>query len=165
VLADRPFRKSRGRFLGDWSAAGTHTDLVKASPSLLLPATRHFEPVQFLLDASAAIQELASRVQLDTAPELERYFPDRWPARVEIRWKGKELSRERLAPAGDVESGYSWDEALEKFRRALSPQMPEERIEALSRGLRELDRARSWPFPELREALTGAAATGDAAPG
>jgi 2-methylcitrate dehydratase PrpD len=103
---------------------------------------------------SAAIQELASRVEVETAPELERYYPDRWPARVEIRWKGKELSREVLAPAGDLESGYSWDEALDKFRRALAPRMSQERIEALSRGIRELDRARSWPFPELRQVLT-----------
>jgi hypothetical protein len=70
-----------------------------------------------------------------------------------------------LAPAADVESGYSWDEAMEKFRRALAPKMSEERIEALARGIRELDRAQSWPFRELREALIGAAATGDAAPG
>jgi 2-methylcitrate dehydratase PrpD len=102
---------------------------------------------------SAAIQELASRVEVESSPELERYYPERWPARVEIRWKGKDLSRELLAPEGDVESGYSWDEALEKFRRALAPQMSNERVDVLSRGLRELDSARSWPFPELREAL------------
>jgi len=54
---------------------------------------------------------------------------------------------------------------MEKFRRALAPKMSEERIEALARGIRELDRAQSWPFRELREALIGAAATGDAAPG
>ncbi len=53
---------------------------------------------------SAAIQKLGSRVQVETAPELERHYLDRWPARVEIRWKGKVLSRELLAPAGDVES-------------------------------------------------------------
>ncbi len=43
--------------------------------------------------------------------------------------------------------------------------MPEARIEALSWGFRQLDASPSWPFPELREVLTVAAATGDAAPG
>lgn len=99
------------------------------------------------------IRQLASRVQVAEAPELEQYYPQRWPARVEMRKTGERLVREVLSPAGDVESGYSWNEALEKFRWALSPMMAEEKIEALAARIRALDAAEEWPIPEIETAL------------
>lgn len=99
---------------------------------------------------TAAIQDLASRVRVVESPDLERYYPDRWPARVEMRCKGGERrTREMLSPTGDVKSGYSWDEALEKFRSVLAPLMAEKQIEALAGRIRALEAAGEWPPPEI----------------
>lgn len=58
-----------------------------------------------------------------------------------------------IARAGDVESGYSWNESLEKFRRVPAPAMPEDRVGPLAEEIRHLGAARQWPLPEVAAAL------------
>jgi 2-methylcitrate dehydratase PrpD len=123
-----------------------------AAVAILAPERLH-DVVRSPPFTTPAIQELASRVRVVEASDLDRYYPGRWPARVEMRFRGERLVKEILSPPGDVDSGYSWDEALEKFRRALAPRMAAERIEALATRVRALDEATRWPVPEIEAAL------------
>lgn len=125
-----------------------------AALALLEPARLH-EVERSPPYTTDAIEKLASRVRVESAPELERHYPERWPARVVIRGKGKAASREVLTPAGDVESDFSWREDTEKLTRTLAPAMSRATLESLARGVRELEQGREWPFPELRAVLGG----------
>ncbi|HSF16071.1 MAG TPA: MmgE/PrpD family protein [Vicinamibacteria bacterium] len=62
-----------------------------------------------------ALRNLATRVRVESAPELEHYYPRIWPARVAIRCGRKRYEKELLHPPGDVGSGFGWDAVMAKY--------------------------------------------------
>ncbi len=71
------------------------------------------------------IQELMKRIRCVRAPELDRYFPQKWPAAVTITLKdGRQLSTGLEHPKGDPENPLSWDELIEKFIALASAVLP-----------------------------------------
>ncbi|MFC2067444.1 MmgE/PrpD family protein [Chloroflexota bacterium] len=69
---------------------------------------------------SFQVIELMAKVSCFQDPELERVFPERWPAKVEIVTKdGRRFSARIEYPKGDYINPLSWDELITKFN-ALS---------------------------------------------
>jgi 2-methylcitrate dehydratase PrpD len=84
---------------------------------------------------SPEIRELMSRVSCVADPELDKVYPRKWPASVEIITKaGKKLSARIDYPKGDPENPLSWEELIQKFNRLSAPVFSEgRRAEIISR--------------------------------
>jgi len=66
---------------------------------------------------SGAIRELMPRVSCTEDPEIEKEFPQKWPAKVEITSKlGKKYSAQLEYPKGDPENPLTWNEIIIKFQ-------------------------------------------------
>ena len=65
---------------------------------------------------SEPVQEVARRITLRADDEMEKEFPQKWPAAVKIRTKdGRVLSRKRDLPRGEPEDPFTPREIEEKF--------------------------------------------------
>jgi 2-methylcitrate dehydratase PrpD len=63
------------------------------------------------------VRSLMERIQVEVDPSLEKLYPEKWPAEVEIINKEGESLRERVDyPKGDPENPMSLQEMVEKFR-------------------------------------------------
>jgi 2-methylcitrate dehydratase PrpD len=66
--------------------------------------------------SSPGIRELMPRVFCIEDPEIEKEFPQKWPAKVEITSKlGKKYSIQLEYPKGDPENPLTWNEIISKF--------------------------------------------------
>lgn len=66
--------------------------------------------------ASPQVRDLMHRVVCVENPEIEKDFPDKWPAEVEIATRDGRTFRLGLQhPKGDPENPLSWDEIITKF--------------------------------------------------
>ena len=75
-------------------------------------------PDQYTMEIikSPKVAELMKKVCCKKDPELEKVFPKKWPATVEIRTtSGKVYSAYVEYPKGDPENPLSWEELIEKF--------------------------------------------------
>ncbi len=100
------------------------------------------------------LQGLVSRVRVESAPELAHYYPRLWPARVVIQSEDRRFDREVLHPAGDVESGFGWDDAIAKFHSVVQPALGRRGAEELVARVRTLEEAAEMPqlsIPSIRE--------------
>jgi 2-methylcitrate dehydratase PrpD len=91
------------------------------------------------------LQRLMSRIRVDSAPELDPYYPRIWPARVEIRSGDRRFDCVGLHPAGDVESSFGWDGAIAKFHSVVQPTLDRREAEELVARVRTLDEASEMP--------------------
>jgi len=70
---------------------------------------------------SPRVRALMQRVDCIENPELEKEFPHKWPAEVEIVTRAGRSYRLRLEyPKGDPENALSWEEIIEKFNNLAS---------------------------------------------
>ncbi|MBT8361667.1 MAG: MmgE/PrpD family protein [Desulfobacterales bacterium] len=66
--------------------------------------------------SSPGIRELMPRVFCTEDPEIEKEFPQKWPAKVEITSKvGKKYFARLEYPKGDPENPLTWNEIISKF--------------------------------------------------
>jgi 2-methylcitrate dehydratase PrpD len=71
---------------------------------------------------SSQVKELMDRIHCVEDPELEKEYPKKWPASVNIVTKdGKQFSARIDYPKGDPENPLSWDELIDKFKNLISP--------------------------------------------
>jgi len=71
---------------------------------------------------SKKVKEFMSKVECVENPELDKVFPEKWPATVEIKTKNGNTYSTRIEyPKGDPENPLSWDELLGKFYDLTSP--------------------------------------------
>lgn len=75
--------------------------------------------VQHQIAAALAAPSLMKKIRVEAAPDLERYYPAAWPARVTIRERGGERSRTILHPRGDFRNPLGWDEVVSKAPKAM----------------------------------------------
>ena len=81
---------------------------------------------------SPAVRDLMGRIYCKENPEIEKEFPQKWPAEVEITTKEGEKYHTRLNyPKGDPENPLSWDEIIEKFNRLALDVFSEEKCSAI----------------------------------
>lgn len=69
------------------------------------------------------IREMMTKVRVERAQELEGYYPDAWPGRVEIRTDDRRFSRTVIHPFGDARNPFDRDFVAKKFRRLAAPQL------------------------------------------
>jgi 2-methylcitrate dehydratase PrpD len=70
---------------------------------------------------SPKVRALMQRVHCIENPDLEKEFPRKWPAEVEIVTRAGRSYRLRLEyPKGDPENPLSWEEIIEKFKNLAS---------------------------------------------
>ncbi|MBW1960186.1 MAG: MmgE/PrpD family protein [Deltaproteobacteria bacterium] len=78
---------------------------------------------------SAKVKKMMDRVVMKKDPELEKVFPEKWPARVVIETKdGKKFFKEIEHPKGDPENPLTRDEIVEKFKALVHPVFNNDRI-------------------------------------
>ena len=62
-----------------------------------------------------AMRTVMAKILVKHAPDLEKYYPAAWPAKVEIRAKGRRFRGEVLHPHGDAKDPLDWSECSVKF--------------------------------------------------
>jgi 2-methylcitrate dehydratase PrpD len=86
------------------------------------------------------IQALMKRVKCVAAPELDRDFPQKWPAAVTITLNdGRQFNTHLEHPKGDPENPLSWDELIEKFITLASVVLPVDQCRDIVAMVRDID--------------------------
>lgn len=74
--------------------------------------------------ASDAVKDIMTKVSCIHDSEIEKEFPQKWPARVELKTTdGRSFRVELDHPKGDPENPLSWEEIIVKFRNLVAPIM------------------------------------------
>jgi len=71
--------------------------------------------------AEADVAQLAAKVEVVPAPALEPFYPQHWPAEVEIVADGKTFRRRVVEARGDPEHAFGSADVDEKAHRVLDP--------------------------------------------
>jgi len=76
------------------------------------------------------VRDLMNRVKLEVDPNLDKFYPEKWPAVVEMVTSGGNKLVNRVDyPKGDPENPLSQDELCVKFRALAAPSIGQEQIE------------------------------------
>jgi 2-methylcitrate dehydratase PrpD len=70
---------------------------------------------------NVALRRLMAKIRVGRARDLERYYPRCWPARVEIRTRGRRYARVLLYPPGDARRPLGWDDIRAKLQAIAGP--------------------------------------------
>ena len=89
---------------------------------------------------SEAVKNIMAKVVCSEDPAIERDFPKKWPARVEITTTdNRSLRAEIDHPKGDPENPLSWEEIILKFRNLVAPVLSTKEQDHIIRQVRELE--------------------------
>jgi 2-methylcitrate dehydratase PrpD len=89
---------------------------------------------------SKEVKEIMGRVSCVSDPELDKAYPERWPASVEIATKdGRHFYARIEYPRGDPENPLSWQELIKKFNELSSPVFSRDRRERIISEVRTLE--------------------------
>lgn len=89
---------------------------------------------------SLEVKEMMGRVYCVSDPELDKVFPEKWPATVEIIIKnGRKFSTRVDYPKGDPENPLSWQEVEEKFDGLSSKVFPQGKRKQILSRVRSLE--------------------------
>ncbi len=89
---------------------------------------------------SAKVKALMDRVECIEDPALDKVFPKKWPATVEIRTKDGNVYKKTIEyPKGDPENALTWDELIAKFQTLTAPLYSEKRREVIVSRVRALE--------------------------
>ncbi|MDZ7760514.1 MAG: MmgE/PrpD family protein [Desulfovermiculus sp.] len=87
------------------------------------------------------IKDLMERVECVKDPEIEKDFPKKWPASVQISTKQGLFYTVRIDyPKGDPENPLSWSELEDKFHELLKPVYSDKQRLAIINNVRGLDK-------------------------
>jgi 2-methylcitrate dehydratase PrpD len=71
---------------------------------------------------SPEIKQMMEKIHCVEDPELERDFPEKWPASVTLSTKsGQQYHTKIEFPKGDPENPLTWDELIHKFKNLIPP--------------------------------------------
>jgi 2-methylcitrate dehydratase PrpD len=89
---------------------------------------------------SSPVKEMMNRIHCVMDPELEKEFPKKWPALVNIMTKaGHEYTLKIDYPKGDPQNSLTWDELINKFRNLTLPVYSGSRQNKIINKVRSLD--------------------------
>ena len=89
---------------------------------------------------SPEVKEMMRRVYCVSDPELDKVFPEKWPATVEITTKdGRRFSTKVDYPKGDPENPLSWQEVEGKFNELSSGVFPQSKRKQILSKVKSLD--------------------------
>ncbi len=94
--------------------------------------------------AATDIKEMMEKVNCIRDASIEKQFPDKWPARVEIITRdGQHLSHALEYPKGDPENPLSWAEIIDKFKTLATPVFADERCDELIDLVRNIEQQKN----------------------
>jgi 2-methylcitrate dehydratase PrpD len=79
--------------------------------------------------AEDAVVQFAAKVEVMPEPMLESFYPQHWPAEVEVEAGGKILKRRVVAAAGDPEHPFGRAAIDDKAHRVLDPMLGVARVD------------------------------------
>lgn len=85
------------------------------------------------------VRELMSKVFCHHDPELDKEFPQKWPARVVIETTSERIEKEVEFPKGDPENPLTWEELIEKFNYVSKPVFSNNEQQQLVEAVRNLE--------------------------
>jgi 2-methylcitrate dehydratase PrpD len=85
------------------------------------------------------VKEMMNKVNCFRGEELEKDFPKKWPARVEIVTSKGTFSDKIEFPKGDPENPLTWEEMIEKFNYVTAPVYDEKQQKHLVNRVRKLE--------------------------
>lgn len=89
---------------------------------------------------SAKVKALMARVSCVQDPELDKVFPEQWPATVEIVTRaGKTFSTRINYPKGDYQQPLSWEELTVKYENLSLPVYPRSKRGEILARLKKLE--------------------------
>jgi len=92
---------------------------------------------------SPEIKQMMAKIYCVEDPELERDYPEKWPASVNISTKeGRQYHARVEFPKGDPENPLTWDELIQKFKGLISPVFSDERGAEIIRYVRGIELAK-----------------------
>jgi 2-methylcitrate dehydratase PrpD len=87
-----------------------------------------------------AVRKIMAKVRIEVNPELDRDFPAKWPAQVEIWTKDGRSYEGRLDyPRGEPESQLSLSELVDKFMALTEADLGKKKAEEIVETIRMLD--------------------------
>jgi len=91
--------------------------------------------------SSPRVKEIMDRVFCVEDPELEKEFPKKWPASVEILTKKGDRHFTKIDyPKGDPENPLSWDELIKKFETLVESIFPPKRVKEIIDRVQSLEK-------------------------
>jgi 2-methylcitrate dehydratase PrpD len=91
--------------------------------------------------SSPQIKDIMDRVYCRKDPELEKEFPKKWPASVEIVTKKGDRHVAKIEyPKGDPENPLSWDELIQKFETLVAPIFSSKRVKEIIDRVQSLEK-------------------------
>jgi 2-methylcitrate dehydratase PrpD len=95
------------------------------------------------------VRELMSRIRVRRARELDRQYPEAWPARVDIKAGSRRFTRLVRHPHGDARNPFGWDDVEQKFRGLAAPTLGAGAADRVVRDMRGA--TADAPMPPLWE--------------
>lgn len=93
---------------------------------------------------SPQVREIMRRIQCVQSKDLERDFPQKWPALVTIKTKTAQAFRVFIDfPKGDPENPLTWDELIDKFKALAQPVFPDDRLDKIVDTVKSIEKAAS----------------------
>ncbi|NHM32479.1 MmgE/PrpD family protein [Neobacillus terrae] len=92
-----------------------------------------------LVVALPEVKEMMKKVYCFRDEELEKEFPKKWPARVEIETTKGTFSNRIDYPKGDPENPLSWEEMITKFNYVTAPVFDQKQQLQLVKGVRTIE--------------------------
>jgi 2-methylcitrate dehydratase PrpD len=140
--------------LSNTAAPATPVDAQYSTPFCLAAAAVHgpqaLVPMSEALLHDLRVLEFAEKVQVEQDPEIERLFPARSPARVQVITSRGTFQSDITDARGDPATPLSWEELEAKFRTATRACMPAQRQQELLLAAR---RFRRGDISDLRRAI------------
>lgn len=96
------------------------------------------------------VRRLMTKVRVRRARVLDARYPRAWPARVEIKARGRRFSRLVLHPDGDARRPLGWDQIAQKFAALAGPRgaaAADHAINAMRRAGRNDRMPALWELP------------------
>ena len=91
--------------------------------------------------SSPQVREMMERVFCVEDPELEKEFPKKWPASVEILTTKEDRHVTKIDyPNGDPENPLSWDELIKKFETLVAPIFSSKRVKEIIGRVQRLEK-------------------------
>ena len=94
------------------------------------------------------VRRLMARIRLKRARELDPHYPRSWPARVEVKARGRRHVRVVMHPLGDARRPLGWSDVGAKLHAVAGPVVGDVTIQRLVNEWRAVDLAAPMPvFP------------------